>query len=186
MGLGLSLGREVGNDGVQSSYVLANGDFGIRAGSGTLQQVGTNSLSNAFAFATSGVQAIELSTFVSVPAITTGSLIAEYRFSFDIEERTGDLSSVKSAVGSNSLNFTWTSSLSKANYDAGNTNLYAGGDETTAGNFTEGGSGLFVVKHTHSVWPTSLEFSLIWGAAPASRTLTISNFKVEAFILSVS
>ena len=125
MGLGLSLGREVGNDGVQSSYVLANGDFGIRAGSGTLQQVGTNSLSNAFAFATSGVQAIELSTFVSVPAITTGSLIAEYRFSFDIEERTGDLSSVKSAVGSNSLNFTWTSSLSKANYDAGNTNLYA-------------------------------------------------------------
>lgn len=186
MGLGLSLGREVGNDGVQSSYVLANGDFAIRAGSGTLQQVGTNSLFNAFSFETSGTDAIRISTFVDVPALTAGTLTAEYRFSFDIAERTGNLSSVKSAVASSSLNFTWGSSLSKANYDAGSTNLYAGGDETTVGNFTEGGSGLFVVKHAHSSWPTSLEFSFLWSGAPATRTLTISNFKVEQFILSVS
>lgn len=186
MGLGLSLGREVGNDGVQSSYVLTNSDFGIRSGSGTLQQVGTNSLSNAFSFETSGLQAIELSTFVSVPALTVESLTSEYRYSFDIIDRTGNLYSVKSEVGSNSFNFLWGATYPKSNYDAEIINLYAGGDGTVAGNFTEGGSGLFVAKHTHSVWPTSLEFSFTWGGAPASRYLTISNFKVEAFILSVS
>ena len=105
MGLGLSLGREVGNDGVQSSYVLENGNFAIRTGSGTFQQVGTNSLSDAFSFETSGTDTIRISTFVDVPALTDGSLTAEYRFSFDILERTGSLSSVKSEVGSNSLNF---------------------------------------------------------------------------------
>jgi len=185
MGLGLSLGREVGNDGVQSSYVLENGNFGIRAGSGTLQQVGTNSLSNAFSFATSGVQTISLSTFVSVPAITTGSLTAEYRFSFNILERTGNLDHVRSDSGANFL-FAWSSTLPKSAYDSGITNYYVGGDETTAGNLTEGGSGLFVAKHTHTVWPTSLEFTFTWAAAPASRSLSISDFKAEQFILSVS
>jgi len=185
MGLGLSLGREVGNDGVQSSYVLENGDFEIRAGSGTLQQVGTNSLSNAFSFETSGVQTIELSTFVSVPAITSGSLTAEYRFSFNILERTGNLGNISSESGANFI-FAWSSTFSKSDYDSGSVNYYAGGDGTTAGNLTQGGSGLFVAKHTHSSWPTSLEFSFIWAGAPATRTLTISNFKVEQFILSVS
>jgi len=186
MGLGLSLGREVGNDGIQSSYVLENANFGIRAGGGTLQQVGTNSLSKAFQFATSGTDAVEISTFVSVPALTTGSLTAEYRCSFDIGERTGSLSSVRSKVGSNDFTFGWGVSYYKANYDSGSLDLYAGGDESVVGNFTEGGSGLFVAKHTHTVWPTSLEFCFLWSGDASTRTLTISNFKVEQYILSVS
>lgn len=186
MGLGLSLGNEVGKDGVQSSYILENGNFGIRAGGGTLQQVGTVSVSKAFSFETSGTDTVRVSTFVDVPALTSGSLTAEYRYSFDISERTGSLSSVRTEVGSDGFTFGWGVSYYKSNYDSGSLNLYVGGDESVIGNFTEGGSGLFVAKHTHTVWPTSLEFSFLWSGAPAARTISISNFKVEQFILSIS
>lgn len=182
MGLGLSLGNEVGKNEGQSSYILTNENFSITAGSGTL----SNATPEGFTFSTSGLSNINVSTSINVPALTPGTLTAEYRYSFDITERTGDLLSTRSEVGGSGLTFGWGNSYYKSNYDSGALNLYVGGDESVAGNFTEGGSGLFVAKHAHSSWPTSLSFLFQWSGAPATRTLTISNFKVEQFILSIS